>query len=89
MPTRHVTCGSSSTAGRAGSVARSGSTCRSTSRRSGPGRSSVSYSVGLELGGSLSGFGGPMLTGALGDQIGDLVRNIEREVGRDIPGTTA
>lgn len=56
---------------------------------SGPGRSSVSYSVGLELGGSLSGFGGPMLTGALGDQIGDLVRNIEREVGRDMPGTTA
>lgn len=53
----------------------------------GPGRSTVTYSVSLELGGSLSGFGGPMLTGALGDQIGDLVRNIEREVGADPSGS--
>lgn len=55
----------------------------------GPGRSSVSYSVALELGGSLSRFGGPMLTGALSDQIGELVRNIEREVVPGPPGATA
>ena len=52
----------------------------------GPARSSVGYSVGLELGGSLKGFGGPTLTEALTGQIGELVRNIERELG-DRPST--
>ncbi len=46
----------------------------------GPGRSRVGYSVGLELGGSLRGFGGPTLTDALSHQIGELVRNIENEL---------
>jgi carbon monoxide dehydrogenase subunit G len=46
----------------------------------GPGLSRVSYSVGLELGGSLKGFGGPTLTAALQQQVGELVKNIEREV---------
>jgi carbon monoxide dehydrogenase subunit G len=48
----------------------------------GPGLSSVSYSVGLELGGSLKGFGGPTLTEALHQQVGELVKNIEQEVER-------
>ena len=55
----------------------------------GPHRSTVRYSVGLELGGSLSGFGGPMLTDALSDQIGDLVRNIETELARRPPDGVA
>jgi carbon monoxide dehydrogenase subunit G len=49
----------------------------------GPDRSTVRFSVGLELGGSLSGFGGPMLTDALSDQIGDLVRTSRRSWPRD------
>ncbi len=48
----------------------------------GPGRSSVGYSVALELGGSLKGFGGPTLTDALRHQIGELVQNIEKELPR-------
>ena len=55
----------------------------------GPDRSTVRYSVGLELGGSLSGFGGPMLTDALSDQIGDLVRNIETELAARPPDSVA
>ena len=46
----------------------------------GPSRSSVGYSVGLELGGSLTGFGGPTLTDDLRHQIGELVQNIEQEL---------
>lgn len=57
--------------------------------RIGPDRSTVRYSVGLELGGSLSGFGGPMLTDALSDQIGDLVRNIETELAARPPDSVA
>ncbi|MEO8228793.1 MAG: SRPBCC domain-containing protein [Chloroflexota bacterium] len=48
----------------------------------GQNRSSVAYSVALELGGSLKGFGGPTLTQALGHQIGELVQNIEKELPR-------
>jgi 2-furoyl-CoA dehydrogenase large subunit len=48
----------------------------------GPGRSSVDYSVGLELSGSLRGFGGPTLTDALRHQVGELVQNIENELPR-------
>ena len=44
----------------------------------GPASSRVSYSVGLELGGSLKGFGGPTLTDALRQQIGELVQNLEQ-----------
>jgi carbon monoxide dehydrogenase subunit G len=47
--------------------------------------SRVAYSVGLTLGGSLAGFGGASLTDTLRRQVGELVRNIEREVGRDLP----
>jgi 2-furoyl-CoA dehydrogenase large subunit len=43
-------------------------------------RSTVTYSVGLTLGGSLAGFGGPMLTEALRHQVGELVSNLEREL---------
>lgn len=46
----------------------------------GSGRSTVAYSVALQLGGSLAGFGGAILTDALRRQIGELVRNIEREI---------
>lgn len=56
----------------------------------GPGRSSVSYSVALELAGSLAGFGGPALTDALRHQVGELVGNLEREIrpsGRDVAGS--
>jgi hypothetical protein len=35
--------------------------------------------VALELGGSLKGFGGPTLKDGLRHQIGELVKNIERE----------
>lgn len=45
----------------------------------------VTYSVGLTLGGSLAGFGGAMLTDTLRRQVGELVRNIEREVKHDDP----
>jgi carbon monoxide dehydrogenase subunit G len=48
--------------------------------------SRVAYSVGLTLGGSLAGFGGAMLTDTLRGQVGELVRNIEREVGKGSPG---
>jgi carbon monoxide dehydrogenase subunit G len=48
--------------------------------------SRVAYSVGLTLGGSLAGFGGAMLTDTLRGQVGELVRNIEREVARRSPG---
>jgi 2-furoyl-CoA dehydrogenase large subunit len=44
------------------------------------GRSTVAYRVGLELGGSLAGFGGAMLTDTLRRQIGELVRNVDREL---------
>lgn len=58
----------------------------------GPERSSVSYSVELELGGSLKGFGGPTLSEALQKQVGELVKNIERELARGpspgSPGST-
>lgn len=46
----------------------------------GPGRSTVAYSVALQLSGSLAGFGGAVLTDTLRRQIGELVRNIERDV---------
>ncbi|GEM_PF-2141022 len=44
------------------------------------GRSAVSYQVGLELGGSLVGFGSAMLTDTLRGQIGELVRNLDSEL---------
>ncbi len=46
----------------------------------GPGRSTVAYSVDLQLGGSLAGFGGSTLTDTLRRQIGELVRNVEQEI---------
>jgi carbon monoxide dehydrogenase subunit G len=46
----------------------------------GPGRSTVAYSLALQLGGSLAGFGGALLTDTLRRQIGDLVRNVELEI---------
>ena len=48
----------------------------------GPGRSTVAYSVALQLGGSLAGFGGSMLTDTLRRQIGELVQNVEQEIAR-------
>jgi carbon monoxide dehydrogenase subunit G len=56
----------------------------------GPGRSSVAYSVALDLAGSLAGFGGPALTEALRQQVGELVGNLEGEIGpgRDAAGSS-
>jgi 2-furoyl-CoA dehydrogenase large subunit len=45
----------------------------------GPNRSRVAYSVALELAGSLSAFGGAALAEPLRAQIGELIRNAERE----------
>jgi 2-furoyl-CoA dehydrogenase large subunit len=49
------------------------------------GRSEVSYQVRLELGGSLAGFGGAMLTETLRRQIGELVQNLDRELAAHPP----
>jgi carbon monoxide dehydrogenase subunit G len=46
----------------------------------GPNRSRVAYSVALELSGSLSAFGGSALAEPLRAQIGELIRNAEREI---------
>ena len=51
--------------------------------------SRITYSVGLSLTGGLAGFGGPMLTDTLRRQVGELVRNIDREgagEGKPAPG---
>jgi 2-furoyl-CoA dehydrogenase large subunit len=45
-----------------------------------PNRSRVTYSVALELSGSLAAFGGAALTEPLRAQIGELIRNAEREM---------
>jgi 2-furoyl-CoA dehydrogenase large subunit len=47
----------------------------------GPNRSRVTYSVALDLSGSLAAFGGAALAEPLRAQIGELIRNAEREVG--------
>ncbi len=46
----------------------------------GPNRSRVAYSVSLELSGSLAAFGGAALAEPLRAQIGELLRNAEREI---------
>ena len=51
----------------------------------GPNRSRVAYSVSLDLSGSLAAFGGAALAEPLRAQIGELVRNAEREIGSDAP----
>jgi 2-furoyl-CoA dehydrogenase large subunit len=51
----------------------------------GPNRSRVAYSVAIDLSGSLAAFGGAGLAEPLRAQIGELIRNAEREVG---PGSS-
>lgn len=51
----------------------------------GPDRSRVAYSVSLDLSGSLSAFGGTALAEPLRAQIGELIRNAEREAGPRSP----
>ena len=47
----------------------------------GPNRSRVAYSLSLDLSGSLAAFGGAALVEPLRAQIGEPLRNAEREVG--------